>query len=127
MRASAMVLCLGLLAGCRPPMGTLEGVVEVDGEPVTGGFVMLFPTDGNYRQASSVKIVAGRYRITDIVPGEKRVSLDSLTTGGGAAGSQRAVSFDQRSVLQTIVTSAERRTLDFRLTRTADPAAAGSR
>jgi len=124
----AVMLSIVLLAGCKPPSGALEGVVEFEGEPVKGGFVMLFPTNGNYRQASSVKIVDGRYRITGIVPGEKRLSLDSLSLDAEQAGVPgRPVPFDRASVPETITVAAGPQTRDFVLKRAGGKPASGSR
>lgn len=77
LRAAALALaCLG----CAPPGGTIEGTVTFDGRPVTDGFVMMQPMDGNYRAAASVRIEGGRYRLDRVTPGEMRLTLENLST-----------------------------------------------
>ena len=100
--------------GCGPQRGALEGSVTYDGVPVTEGLVMLFPTDGHYRNSSSVKIVEGRYRIEGIVPGDRRVSLDNLVIRT-ATGDSTPVTPGRNALPETITVEAGRHTLDFPL------------
>jgi len=101
--------------GCGSQRGTLEGRVTYDGVPVSDGYVMLFPTDGNYRGSSSVRIVDGRYRIGNIVPGERRVSLDNLTMRSPPAAAPTPVAAGPAAYPTTITVEPGRHTLDFSL------------
>lgn len=113
---AACVILVGL-TGCGKPLGTLEGKVTFEGEPVTGGYVMLFPTDGNYRNSSSVRIVDGRYCITGIVPGERRVNLDHLELSAAADGEARRVPSVAGSFPEMITVAAGLHQFDLELRR----------
>ena len=39
----AVLVCLGLLAGCGPVMGTIQGEVTVDGKPIEKGIIVFAP------------------------------------------------------------------------------------
>ena len=112
-------------AGCGPARGVLEGSVTCDGVPVTEGYVMLFPTDGNYRNSSSVKIVDGRYRIEGIAPGERRVSLENLKIRPSPDAAASPVAIPPNAYPATITVEAGRCTLDFALARQSSKPGAG--
>lgn len=109
-----------LLVGCAPQRGTLEGRVTYDEVPVGDGHVMLFPTDGNYRNASSVRIVDGRYRIEGIIPGERRVSLENLGIRSASSPELTRVAAGPDTYPATIVVAPGKITLDFSLGRGGD-------
>lgn len=111
---AALLVVVGA-SGCGRPLGTLEGDVTFENEPVAAGIVMLFPTDGNYRNSSSVRIADGRYRITGIVPGKRRVSLQHLELHAAADGKPRHVPDSDGSYPETIEVAAGRQSLNFEL------------
>ena len=70
--AWSLVLCL---AGCggpeHPPVGSVSGVITLDGQPLADATVMFQPADG--RPSQGVTDKAGKYSLTylDGVPGAK--------------------------------------------------------
>lgn len=69
----ALVACV-VLPGCgadRPPLGTVEGTVTIDGEPLTGVIVAFMPEKG--RPATALTDQMGHYRMqyTEGVAGTK--------------------------------------------------------
>ncbi len=59
---SAFILvCVGCGQGDRPALGTVEGVVTLDGQPLAGAFVQFDP--GSVRGSSGVTDADGRYEL----------------------------------------------------------------
>jgi hypothetical protein len=66
--AVVMAILTSALAGCgtsskRPPLGTVEGTVTLNGMPLPAALVVFTP-DGPGRSASAVTDTAGRYTLT---------------------------------------------------------------
>jgi hypothetical protein len=76
MRIRCLPVLLALaLAGCGSAgEAVVEGSVTLDGRPIDGGYVTLFPADGKGTAASG-SIVQGRYRVTGVAPGPKVVEV----------------------------------------------------
>lgn len=62
-------------AGCSEPTAVVEGAVRFDGEALNVGAIQFLPGDGDYRKAASAPVLAGRYRIPRLKPGEHVVSV----------------------------------------------------
>jgi hypothetical protein len=107
--------------GCGPSRGTVEGIVRYEGRPVLDGFVMLHPTNGNYRDAASVKISEGRFRLEGVVLGEKTVALENLTYQDEKTGEPKAVPGDARGSPETIEIVAGPQTVDLEMRRRKGP------
>lgn len=74
------LLGLVIWAGCGKSSGgvTVSGTVTFDGRPVEEGYVTFSPADGK-GPARGGPIKDGKFTVTDVMPGEKIVSV----TGGG--------------------------------------------
>lgn len=74
-----MALCsAAILAGCGSGSGTVvSGTVTYEGEPVAKGQITFTPADGKGPVAGDV-IAAGKYRVIDLVPGQKVVQITSV-------------------------------------------------
>lgn len=74
------ILCL-VITGCSNGLATVEGNVTFNGEPVSRGMINLEPVDGKGPVTGS-EVQEGKYRITDVAPGEKIVRIMAVYTKG---------------------------------------------
>jgi hypothetical protein len=68
-----MGLLVFALVGCGA-RATVSGTVTYAGREVEKGFITFFPADGN-GNTRGAKIVRGRYQLTDLPRGKKRVLI----------------------------------------------------
>ena len=86
--AFALVLLVGCSGG-NPNLTVVSGVVKANGEPVTEGEIMFYPTGG--RPAISQIGPDGRYELTSfkrgdgVPPGTHKVTISSYSTNGNNA------------------------------------------
>ena len=73
-----LFVVLLVLVGCHRSGTSVTGTVSYDGQPVPRGVITLTPTDGSGKPEGS-KILAGKFEITSIEPGQKRVSVIGVT------------------------------------------------
>jgi hypothetical protein len=66
--------------GCGPKRPVVEGLVTLDGLPITAGAIRLVPTDGKGPTAGG-GITAGRYRV-ETTAGPKKVSINFAQKDG---------------------------------------------
>lgn len=77
-RVSDFVLPAILIAGCGGGSGSVvTGTVTYEGEPVAKGQITFTPADGKGPIAGG-EIVAGKYRVTDLAPGQKLVQITAV-------------------------------------------------
>ncbi|NBT14066.1 MAG: hypothetical protein EBS56_10905 [Planctomycetia bacterium] len=112
-----MAIALAAAGGCGPGLGTVEGMITFEGVPVTEGFVMLYPTNGRYRESASVRVTGGRYRLERVALGEKTLALQDLAIQDASSGAVKPVPADALGAPATIVVEAGRQTLDLELRR----------
>lgn len=85
-----LFLSVLLASGCSQPMGTIEGSVTIDGEPVSGMVVTFKSTDDNL-EGFGMTDEQGRYRIfrgrgkQDFLPGNYKVAIGVGETEGESA------------------------------------------
>ncbi len=60
--------------GCGKTTATVSGSVTFNGEPVKSGGINLFPLDGKGAPSGAL-IENGRYKVVEVMPGEKTVQL----------------------------------------------------
>ena len=78
-----MSMALGLIlgatvAGCGDgSRSVVSGTVTYEGEPVAKGQITFTPADGKGPIAGG-EITAGKYRLTDLVPGQKVVQITAV-------------------------------------------------
>jgi hypothetical protein len=78
LRASDFVLLTLLVAGCGGGSGSVvTGAVSYEGEPVAKGQITFTPADGKGPIAGD-DIVAGKYRVVDLAPGQKIVQITAV-------------------------------------------------
>jgi hypothetical protein len=68
------------LAGCGQSGITFSGTATLDGQPIENGSVTLFPSDGQGPTAGGA-IVAGKFTVTGLTPGQKKVKLTVAAPG----------------------------------------------
>lgn len=118
----ALVVAVAM-TGCsksdRPPLGTVTGVVTLDGQPLADALV-LFTPDAPGRTSRGVTGVDGRYELTflrDIVGanlGHHRVRITTVTDDNG--GKERLPKrYHAATKLEAMVEAGEN-TIDFALT-----------
>ncbi len=78
-----VMTALGLLltAGCGSPATVVTGVVTMDGEPVAGASVQLYPVGGKGQPAGATTDDAGRFRVP-VSPVPLRVLVSKRKFGG---------------------------------------------
>jgi hypothetical protein len=74
-RRGLLALLVFALLGCGGGT-TVSGTVTYGGREVDKGFITFFPADGK-GDTRGAKIVQGRYQLTDLPPGKKRVLISS--------------------------------------------------
>jgi hypothetical protein len=75
MKKTLLLLSVLFLAGCKKS-AEVSGTVTFKGKALANGYITFFPAgaDGN---AAGAKITAGKYTLTDIPPGKRRVLITS--------------------------------------------------
>ena len=77
-----IVSCLPLVcSGCGNRMGSVEGSVTYDGQPIEKGIINFESADGQV-QRSGAAIENGKYRIANISPGKKIVRIEGQRKTG---------------------------------------------
>jgi hypothetical protein len=73
------MLCLSIptMVGCSNGLAQVEGQVTFNGEPVSRGMLNLEPVDGKGAVTGSA-IEAGKFRIDNVLPGEKIVRISAV-------------------------------------------------
>jgi hypothetical protein len=83
-RMVTMAVGLLLSAGCGSPATVVTGVVTMDGEPVAGASVQLYPVGGKGQPAGATTDEAGRFRVP-VSPVPLRVLVSKRKFGGYVA------------------------------------------
>src|SRR5690242_3556320 len=92
-----LILALPTLVGCGRggATATVSGTVTYEGAPLTNGSVSFAPVDGK-GPTNGGPITKGRYRVSDLLPGQKRVEiLGSLAAGATAKSPAEPPSFKE--------------------------------
>lgn len=119
----AMIALVCGLAGCgtskRPPLGTVEGVVTLDGVPLPSALVVFTP-DGPGRSATAITDTAGRYALTflrDIAGANLGPHTVRITTAGEGRGRKETLParYHSKTTLVAMVEPGAN-TFDFALT-----------
>lgn len=81
-------LALFLLSGCSggSKAATVSGKVMYKGQPVTGGTLTLYPTDGKGGNSLIPIKPDGTFSTTDVPPGAKQVSIETESIKGAPTG-----------------------------------------
>ena len=102
----------------RPPLGTVSGVVTLDGQPLADATVFFTP-DGRGRTSIGTTGPDGRYRLAylrDIAGANPGRHTVRITTAGEAGGPERLPNrYHARTVLEATVRNGTN-TCDFALT-----------
>jgi hypothetical protein len=86
---SSLLIVASFATGCgqgdRPPMGSVSGVITIDGDPLSGVIVLFTPENG--RPATAMTDIQGRYQLQYVgnvygcKTGENTVSFTAPTSG----------------------------------------------
>jgi hypothetical protein len=68
-----LILVLPIMAGCKKPTA-VSGTITFEGTQVQQGYVTFFPV-GDVSATKGGEIVAGKYKVTGVTPGQKRVRI----------------------------------------------------
>ncbi len=118
----AMASLALVLAGCgtskRPPLGSVEGTITLDGIPLPGAFVVFTP-DGPGRSATAMTDTAGRYSLTflrDLAGANVGAHTVRITTATGKRGSKELLPRQYHAKSELVATvEPGRNTVDFAL------------
>jgi hypothetical protein len=84
-------LALLLLAGCGGGSGkgsTVSGKVTYKGQPVTGGTILLHPSDGSPGDITVTIKPDGTFASSDISPGPKQISIETESVKSAPTGNK---------------------------------------
>lgn len=113
--STAAVAAVVVATGCRPPTGSVKGTVRCQGQAVVGGYLMLVPSDGDYRRSTSSLIVDGHYEATGVSLGNKNVVLmDAHFTHDGTTEN---IAADATLNPATVMVVAEPQMIDIQVLR----------
>jgi hypothetical protein len=121
-----LALLLPLLAGCGGG-ATVSGTVTYEGAPVDEGFITFYPADDR-GPTRGAEIVEGRYHLTGLAPGRKRVLIATRPRGRKVPAArgrpqvrlvppENAVPANATGNNQVLEVASGEQTLDFHLRR----------
>jgi len=84
MRANLLGLCCLWMVGCSDGLASIDGTVTFNSEPLSGGMIVLEPTDGKGAVAGA-NVEGGKFRIDKVLPGEKLVRIYASYPAGESA------------------------------------------
>ena len=68
------LLCLSAIGCGDPNLGSVSGSVTYEGQPIEKGSINFLPVDGKGASAGG-EIVAGKYEVAEVPPGQKIVEV----------------------------------------------------
>lgn len=120
-QCAALLLVLGLIAGCGPAVAEVSGTVLIDGNPLKEGDIIFMEAD-NSVTPSSGKIVDGKYTLK-VLPGSKVVRINASrpplipdkVLGDVAREPMIGEEFNTRSTLKAVIKPGKQDGVDFQV------------
>jgi hypothetical protein len=85
---SVLALMLVGIGGCGENGIRITGNVTLDGEPLDKGSLSFYPDDGKGSTVGG-SVVSGKFEVTGLTPGKKRVTVTMAAAGEAKEGNQR--------------------------------------